>query len=165
MWLNMVTVTPAWRESRKTVDKMDSPLKIQRVVPTSGRTERCQGWVLINWSSRLTHLKDRFRIVCLYGDNQRRKMPDGVFTNCVSRIRGLPTLLLQNDDIPRLAPNQLHGQLGFCVGLPRPAALGVVAVQDGLALGCSKPGHHGGQVVVEGVGVAQPEHLARSEYC
>ena len=49
------------------------------------------------------------------------------------------------------------------MALPRPAALRVVAVHDGLALGSCKPGHHSGQVVVEGVGVAQPEHLDKSK--
>ena len=93
-------------------------------------------------------------------------MPDGVITNSLGGISRLPALLLQHDHIPRLASDQLHCQLRLSVGFPRPAALSVVAVQDGLALGGCKPGHHGGQVVVEGVGVAQPEHLmVTREYC
>ena len=90
-------------------------------------------------------------------------MPYGIVANSLSRIRRLPTLLLQHDDIPRLAPYQLHRQRGLRVALPRPAAFRVVAVHDGLALSGCKPGHHDGQVVVEGVGVAQPEHLGKSE--
>ena len=92
-------------------------------------------------------------------------MPDGVVANSLSRIRRLPALLLQDDHIPRLAPDQLHRQLGLRVAFPRPAALRVVAVQDGLALGGSKPGHHDGQVIVEGVGVPQPEHLVKVKCC
>ena len=88
-------------------------------------------------------------------------MPDGVVTNCLRRISRLPALLLQDDHIPRLAPDQLHRQLGLGVAFPRPAALRVVAVQDRLALGSGKPGHHNRQVVVEGVGVTQPEHLEK----